>query len=78
MNAVKHLLVEEDIAYGEGTRTQNRGGVPYNVTEVRSIWPTDSLASVDPTKHPKVALISGATIAFYAWDGAQFVKLTIV
>ena len=78
MNVVKNLLAEEDIAYGEGTRNQHRGGVPYVVSEVRSVWPTSDLSTVDPAKHPKVALIVGTTISFYAWDGLKFVKLTVV
>lgn len=71
----KNLLTEEDIAYGEGLLVQQRQGIPFNLHKVRGIYPVSSLAelnALDPTKHPKAALIEQGAIVFYAWDGVAY------
>lgn len=66
----KNLLTEEDIAYGEGTVVQVRGGGSYPLKKVRAIVPVnslDELALLDTTRFTKAVLFTGNVPAFYAF-----------
>lgn len=72
VNIDKELITQQDIAFGEGTVSQTRGGVNYNLDLVRAIYPVNSLlelAAIDTTKFKKAALVVDGKFTFYYFDG---------
>lgn len=64
----KNLITQQDIAFGENTFTQVRGGGTFSVDEVRALYPINSLAelnTLDPIKFPKAVLFLGTYFVFY-------------
>lgn len=74
----KDLAGQEDILWGEGSVIQVRNQQNTEVSKVRMIYPSESIAElqqVDPDKFPRVVLISEGKIQFYSWNGAQYEPL---
>ncbi len=73
----KNLITQQDIAYGENSFTQVRGGGTFPVDQVRCIYPVNSLAelnSLDPVKFPKVILFTGNNFYLYTYVGGNWVE----
>ncbi len=76
----KNLITQQDIAFGENTFTQVRGGGTFSVDEVRSIYPVnslDELNTLDPIKFPKAVLFTSTYFVFYRyiagnWEEQKF------
>lgn len=71
----KHLAGEEDLLYGEGEVTQNRGGLDYTLTKNRTIYPVNSeaeLATLDTDRFVKAALfdVAAGSVTFYVYNTA--------
>lgn len=79
LNVTKQLIVQEDIAYGEGVITQARGGVNVDVNQVRTIVPVNSLVelnALDTTKFTKAILFSGTAVTIYNYYSGAWNKGT--
>lgn len=70
-NVTKALAVQEDIAYGEGTIAQTRGGIAFpTLNLVRTIQPVNSLAelnALDTDKFKKAALFINNEVILYSF-----------
>lgn len=73
----KNLIIQQDIAFGENSLTQTRGGGSFTVDQVRCIYPVNSLEelnSVDPVKFPKAILFSGNNSYLYVNVSGSWVE----
>lgn len=72
----KNLIGQEDILYGEGTVTQERGAGSYPISKVRTIQPVNStaeLAALDTSKFTKARLYTGdGCYIDYIWSGESW------
>lgn len=75
-NITKALAVQEDIAIGETTVSQVRGGVTYaSLTPFRFFYPVNSLAelnALDPTKYLKACLFVNSEYTLYSYYGGAW------
>ncbi len=79
LQVTKQLIVQEDIAYGEGTVSQSRGGVALDLNKVRTIVPVNSLAelnALDVSKFTKAAYFNGVSTTFYNYYNGGWNKAT--
>jgi hypothetical protein len=77
----KNLAGEEDLLYGEGQVVQSRNGGNFNITQIRTIYPANSLAerdALDTDRFKKCAVYDGSgSVDFYEFDGADWVLCKI-
>jgi hypothetical protein len=77
----KNLIGIEDLQYGEGSSQQTRAGGQYTITDVRSFWPVNSTAelnNLEPSLHPKAALVQGGTCTFYQFANDAYTPLQLI
>ncbi len=71
INITKNLIVQEDLALGEATISQTRGGVNYpTLNPLRSIYPVNNLVelnAIDPTKYLKACLFINSEYTLYSY-----------